>query len=57
MADHSSAAQYRLTQAANILTGNKTASGLPWDPSSTVFPSRKEVQRREGKLHCCIIAI
>lgn len=32
-----------LVQAADLLTMNKTASSVPFDPDSTIFPTRKEV--------------
>jgi len=53
MADVSSKTQSRLTQVTDLLTGNETASAIPWNPNSTKFPSRKEVPRREGKLDGC----
>ena len=36
-------AQSRLAKVADILTFNKTATTLPWDPDSTKFPTRKEL--------------
>ena len=40
-------ANSRLTQVKDFLTGNKTASVIPWDPNCTKFPARKDVPRRE----------
>lgn len=47
MADQSSKAVSRLTKVSDFLTGNKTATAIPWDPDCTKFPSRKDVPRRE----------
>jgi hypothetical protein len=33
----------RLTKIADILTLNKSATTIPFDPNSTKFPSRKEL--------------
>lgn len=40
----------RLTQVADAVTGQKTASSneIPFDPTSTAFPSRKELKPIEG---------
>lgn len=38
-----SQAQRRLSQVKDILTMNKTATTLPFDPDSTKFPQRKDV--------------
>ena len=43
MSDGQSFAQRRLTQVKDILTFNKTATTIPFDPESTVFPARKDV--------------
>jgi hypothetical protein len=48
MADQISIANSRLTKVSDILTGNKVATSIPWDPDCTTFPSRKDVPRREG---------
>jgi len=47
MTDQSSKANSRLTKISDFLTGNKTATAIPWDPDCTKFPSRKDVPRRE----------
>ncbi|KAL8925944.1 MAG: hypothetical protein Q9208_003257 [Pyrenodesmia sp. 3 TL-2023] len=39
-------AQARLNQVKDILTFNKTATTIPFDPNCTKFPSRKDVPRR-----------
>jgi hypothetical protein len=36
-------ANNRLTKIADILTFNKIATTIPFDPDSTKFPSRKEL--------------
>jgi hypothetical protein len=46
MADHAKV-NSRLANITDFLTGNKTATAIPWDPDSTEFPSRKNVPRRE----------
>jgi hypothetical protein len=38
----------RLTRIKDIMTGNKTASTIPWDPESTKFPTRSELPAIEG---------
>jgi len=43
MADQKSMTGQRLTQIKDFLTGNKTAMSIPWDPNSTIFPTRKEL--------------
>lgn len=43
-----STASLRLTQVKDFLTGNKTATTIPWDPNSTKFPTRKELPVIEG---------
>lgn len=49
MADSSKeTASSRLTKIADILTFNKTATSLPWDPDSTKFPARKELPEIAG---------
>jgi hypothetical protein len=45
MADQKSTAGLRLTQVKDFLTGNKTATTIPWDPNSTKFPTRKELPK------------
>jgi len=47
MSSQSSTANNRLTKISDFLTGNKTATTIPWDPDCTRFPSRKDVPRRE----------
>lgn len=47
MTDQGSKANSRLTQVSDFLTGNRTASALPWDPNCTKFPTRKDVPKRE----------
>jgi len=41
-------ANNRLTKIADILTFNKTATTIPFDPDSTKFPSRKELPEIPG---------
>ncbi|KAL9006896.1 MAG: hypothetical protein Q9188_000351 [Gyalolechia gomerana] len=41
-----SGAQARLSQVKDILTFNKIATTIPFDPDCTKFPSRKDVPRR-----------
>lgn len=41
-------ANNRLIQIKDFLTGNKTATTLPWDPNSTKFPTRKELPKIPG---------
>jgi len=43
MADNNSTANSRLTKVKDFLTGQKTATTLPWDPNSTIFPTRHEI--------------
>jgi hypothetical protein len=43
----SAKANSRLTKISDFLTGNKTATVIPWDPDCTRFPSRKDVPKRE----------
>ena len=38
----------RLTQIKDILTLNKTATTIPWDPDCTIFPTRKELPTLPG---------
>jgi hypothetical protein len=47
MADQNSAGK-RLTQLKDILTLNKTATTIPWDPNCTIFPTRKELPEIPG---------
>ncbi|KAL9615056.1 MAG: hypothetical protein Q9167_000479 [Letrouitia subvulpina] len=42
--------QQRLNQVKNILTMNRTATTIPFDPDCTIFPNRKDVPRREDAL-------
>ncbi|KAL2073794.1 hypothetical protein VTL71DRAFT_11120 [Oculimacula yallundae] len=37
----------RITQISDFLTGNKTATTIPFDPNCTKFPIRKDVPKRE----------
>ncbi|KAL8709792.1 MAG: hypothetical protein Q9220_005578 [cf. Caloplaca sp. 1 TL-2023] len=39
-------AQARLNQVKDILTFNRTATTIPFDPDCTRFPNRKDVPRR-----------
>src|ERR1700761_1865278 len=48
MASQKSTASQRLTQVKDFLTGNKTATTIPWDPNSTIFPTRKELPPIQG---------
>jgi len=48
MADFKSSASQRLTQIKDILTMNKTATTIPWDPDCTIFPTRKELPTIPG---------
>lgn len=41
--DGPSTAQSRLTQVKDFLTFNKTATTAPFDPDSTIFPTRKDL--------------
>lgn len=41
-------ARSRLVKVADILTFNKTATNLPWDPDSTNFPARRELPEIVG---------
>lgn len=43
MSDNQSATSRRLTQIKDLLTMNKTAGAIPWDPDSTVFPTRRDL--------------
>lgn len=47
MSDIQAKVNSRLTQVSDFLTGNKTATTIPFDPNCTKFPSRKDVPRRE----------
>ncbi|KAI9836237.1 MAG: hypothetical protein M1819_001574 [Sarea resinae] len=44
----SSSAGDRLTQVKDLLTGDKTATAIPFDPESTKFPLRKDVPTVPG---------
>ncbi|KAI9054212.1 hypothetical protein LZ554_001382 [Drepanopeziza brunnea f. sp. 'monogermtubi'] len=46
MSDQNNKAVGRLTQISDSLTGNSTASKIPFDPNCTKFPARKDVPRR-----------
>lgn len=48
MTDPKSPTNQRLTQIKDFLTMNKTATTIPWDPNSTIFPTRKELQEIPG---------
>ena len=48
MSNPPSPTQRRLTQVKDLLTGNKTATTIPWDPDSTRFPTRKELPSING---------
>lgn len=50
MTDHKATGQ-RLTLIKDFLTGNKTATTLPWDPNSTIFPNRKDLPSIPGAPH------
>ncbi|KAI9729221.1 MAG: hypothetical protein M1834_007013 [Cirrosporium novae-zelandiae] len=43
MSEPKSSPTQRLSQLKDILTFNKTASAIPWDPNSTKFPTRKNL--------------
>jgi hypothetical protein len=43
-----SAPSDRLTKIKDALTMNKTASTIPWDPDSTIFPARKNLPTIPG---------
>ena len=45
MAEPKGTANQRLTQIKDFLTGNKTATEVPFDPDSTKFPTRKELSQ------------
>jgi hypothetical protein len=38
----------RLTQVEGLLTSNKTATTIPWDPDCTQFPTRNELPEIPG---------
>lgn len=48
MADNSTTLQRRLSQTKDFLTGQKTASAIPWDPDCTKFPVLKELPSIPG---------
>ncbi|KAH0127949.1 hypothetical protein KCU66_g5229, partial [Aureobasidium melanogenum] len=49
MAAPKSTTSTRLTQIKDFLTMNKTASlSMPFDPDSTIFPTRKELPTIPG---------
>ena len=43
MATAKNTSSVRLTQVKDFLTGNKTATTIPFDPNSTKFPTRKQL--------------
>ena len=43
MAEAKTTAQRRLGQVKDVLTMNKTATNIPFDPDSTKFPRRRDV--------------
>jgi hypothetical protein len=47
MTNPNAKAHNRLIKISDFLTGNKTATTIPWDPDCTKFPNRKDVPRRE----------
>ena len=47
MSDILTSAQQRLTQIQSIMSSSRIEMTLPFDPDSTVFPSRKDVPRRD----------
>ncbi|KAF1844497.1 uncharacterized protein K460DRAFT_394371 [Cucurbitaria berberidis CBS 394.84] len=48
MTEPKNTASQRLTQIKDFLTMNKTATTIPWDPNSTIFPTRKELPNIPG---------
>jgi hypothetical protein len=48
MTEPKNTANQRLTQIKDFLTMNKTATTIPWDPDSTIFPTRKELPQIPG---------
>jgi len=38
----------RLSQVKDLVTGNRTATHIPWDPDCTSFPLRKDLPRIQG---------
>jgi hypothetical protein len=38
----------RLAQVEGLLTSNKTATTIPWDPDCTQFPTRNELPKIPG---------
>lgn len=48
MSEGKGTATQRLTQIKDFLTMNKTATTIPWDPSCTKFPTRKELPKIAG---------
>lgn len=47
MSDILTSAQQRSSQIQSIMSSNRIEMTLPFDPDSTVFPSRKDVPRRD----------
>ncbi|CZT44959.1 uncharacterized protein RSE6_05221 [Rhynchosporium secalis] len=47
MVDSAGKAAGRITQTSDFLSGDKTATTIPFDPDCTKFPIRKDVPRRE----------
>ncbi|KAI9803963.1 MAG: hypothetical protein M1833_000244 [Piccolia ochrophora] len=48
MVNEKSSAGRRLSQVSDLLTFQKTATTIPFDPESTRFPTRKDVPRAQG---------
>ena len=48
MSNLKSTAQLRLLQIKDFLTSNETATTIPFDPDSTVFPTRKDLPEIPG---------
>jgi hypothetical protein len=49
MADgNSTKVNTRLTKVTDFLTMNKTATTIPFEPDSTIFPTRKELPEIPG---------
>ena len=47
MANQNNAGE-RLAQVEDLLTSNKTATAIPWNPDCTQFPTRKELPQIPG---------
>ncbi|MCJ1373311.1 hypothetical protein MMC20_004539 [Loxospora ochrophaea] len=48
MSDNTSTFKRRLSQIKDILTVNRTATTIPFDPNATKFPTRKELPEIQG---------